>query len=488
MYRMRSENLYKKLSASFQNFERISLITANHEVVYLKYHTLADIGTLQQSAEVAHNYLQLQDGDIVITNDPYSGGTLLSSPTLVLGIGTKTSKGVTPAEFLISSRMTFLPRVGPFNNLDEEGLRIPPSPFYIKGDLNSPIVEALKNHPLAKEDFINRIIREAEKLLSLRANLKNQLQEQKLDLSRNTIKEYLNTTTERFLKRLEDVGEGSTSIDYEISESELIRLKLEHHDGIFNFDFSGSSPGHRMFLTDTATFGVAVGATLSLLQENIPINSGVLSRFDIKAPRGSLLNSTFPRSIYLGHTDGLNLLANLILKAFYKINKKQTWALSGPSHCSYELVFRDGRVFYDALPTGVGATENSKGLSGVFAWRKNWQPSSIEQWEAQFPIEVLQAGFRSNSGGDGKNSGGEGVSRSLLLLEDAELRWNYLSPPHQPDGIEGGKSALGPEMIVKHAKSEEPIKLSQHGKLSLSKGDIFSVLTAGGGGHGSTNQ
>lgn len=485
MNRLECQSLYDSLQNLFARYPRVALTTAEHQTIFLKYQTLADIGTLPQCCEVTHKYLHLQDGDIILTNDPYTGGTLLSSPTLVMGVGNRSSKGgITPAELLIASRLTLQPHFGAFKTIDDEGLRIPPSPFYIKGEINSQLIEALKSHPNSPTGYVDELIEEAEHLLRLRQRLKPQMSpDSRFDFNKARLRDYLDATESEFHKRLEDVGDGAASSEINISSTQTLRLKVEHHEGHFNFDFTGTTSGDDLFLTSSATIGVAVGVTISLLHLNAPINSGLFKHFDIKNQRGCLLNSTFPRSLSLGHTDGLNIVANLVIQALGKIHKKHSWASSGPSHCFYQIKFNNGRRFTDFLPAGVGANETGSGLSGILLWQRHNYFPSIEKWECQYPLQILNSGFRSNSAGEGRHLGGCGVVRNLKVLEDAELSWSFVSPPHKPEGLYGGKAALGTEIILQTSEDKKVV-LSPSGFVKIKRGEILTVLSPGGGGYG----
>ena len=134
------QRFYELLSEHFTQFDRAALTTADGQTIYLKYTSTGDIGTLPHSAEVSHRYLQIQDFDMVLLNDPYSGGSLLTSPTLVMGMSLKPGK----ADFLVTTRITLPPHSGPHKTIDDEGLRIPPSPLMTQGQLNDALLNALK--------------------------------------------------------------------------------------------------------------------------------------------------------------------------------------------------------------------------------------------------------------------------------------------------------------------------------------------------------
>lgn len=483
MRRLEYFKLQSQLSALLDPFEQVSFSTHDLQTLFIKSLNYVDIGTLPQAVEVSHKYLPLQDGDIVMTNDPYSGGSLLSSPTLTLGVGNKFTKNTVPAEFLIASRVSLPPKVGPFKTIDDEGLRIPPSPLYHRGQLNGALLDALKSHPQISSSFIEAITTEASRLLQAHKKLKLMMAKSTIDLSKNTIKDYLLSTSQSLTKSFEELGEGSGSVEIVLGDDEFIKLKVDHIDAQFHFDFTGTSIGQRLFMTDAAVFGAIVGTVLSYLKIDSPINSGAFSLFDVRAPKGSQVNSGFPRSVFLGHTDGMLIISNLVSRALGQIHKRWARGSHGTSHCAYELTFDSGKTLSDHLLTGAGATATSQQNHGIEIVQRRSQSDSIELLESEFPIQYLSYTLRDQSAGTGLLSGGRGLVKSFRLLEPAKLKWNYICPLQKPEGAEGGKAALG--TLIQLTRLNGDIEdLPCTGELSLLKGDSVSIQSAGGGGYG----
>jgi len=485
MKRLNSLRLAEKWRSLFEPLRRTAFLTSDFELLYLKTESLADVGTLPQCAEVSQKYMQLQDGDIIVTSDPYSGGTVVSSPTLVIGIGNRTQKGVTAAEFLLASRITSLPRINDAKTIDEEGLRIPPTPFYIRGEPNVAIIEALRSHPLATKNFVEELEAEAKKLKLVRERVK--LEITKEYMSRTALRQFLSESGKEFGRIIDELSVGVGTYELGISPNETIKVRAEIHEGQVFFDFTGTTAGQNVFMTDSATMGAAVGALISMLGKSIPINSGVLSKIDIKSPKGSLVNSAFPRPLYVGHTDGLSLLANAVTLALGRIDQKLAWAASGWSHCAMEIRFQNGRHVGIWMPVGTGATRKAPGIDCVHIWRRLALPDSIEDGEKQFPVQVTHIGFRSNSGGPGKYAGGRGVAATVKMIEDVEIAWNYLDALHKPEGVAGGKSGQGPEIVI-HSIDGTKTSLPTRGRQKLRRGDMITILSPGGGGYGAPEE
>src|SRR5688500_2435850 len=82
----KSQQLQKLLESLFSPSISACITTSEGQPLHLQYTHLADIGTLPLAARTAQQYLQLKPNQVAIMNDPYSGGTLLSTMTLITGV------------------------------------------------------------------------------------------------------------------------------------------------------------------------------------------------------------------------------------------------------------------------------------------------------------------------------------------------------------------------------------------------------------------
>ena len=83
-----------------------------------------------------------------------------------------------------------------------------------------------------------------------------------------------------------------------------------------------------------------------------------------------------------------------------------------------------------------------------------------------------------DSGGTGENRGGDGVVRSIKVLEPATLSLLTDRRRHPPGGIQGGEPGdVGRNLLN---GEELPPKTSRE----LEAGDVVTVETPGGGGYG----
>ena len=98
-------------------------------------------------------------------------------------------------------------------------------------------------------------------------------------------------------------------------------------------------------------------------------------------------------------------------------------------------------------------------------------------------MRVRSAAIRSQSGGSGQLEGGDGQTKVFEVLTAAKLKWNFSRGIHKPEGANGGKAAIGPEIFCqKPGQDKQP--LGDCGELTLEPGDQVVVHSSGGGGFG----
>jgi len=106
----------------------------------------------------------------------------------------------------------------------------------------------------------------------------------------------------------------------------------------------------------------------------------------------------------------------------------------------------------------------------------------VEALEYAYPLRVVRYVIREGSGGLGLHRGGDGIRRDILLLTDAQVSLITERRGIPPCGLAGGQpGALGVNLLIRDGQE---VPLSGKGTFDLQAGDILSVQSPGGGGHG----
>ena len=148
------------------------------------------------------------------------------------------------------------------------------------------------------------------------------------------------------------------------------------------------------------------------------------------------------------------------------------------------LIFGNERVsFYETIGGGAGAGEGFHGASGVHTHMTNTGITDPEILEYRFPVKLKQFALRSDSGGKGKFSGGDGIIRELEFTEPVILSLLTQHRKEVPYGLRGGLSGKpGKQFLLGKDRQAQP--LDSVTTVEIQTGDRLRILTPGGGGWG----
>jgi N-methylhydantoinase B len=104
----------------------------------------------------------------------------------------------------------------------------------------------------------------------------------------------------------------------------------------------------------------------------------------------------------------------------------------------------------------------------------------VEALELSYPLRVERYGLRLGSGGAGRHRGGDGVLRELRVLEPCRVSVISERRANAPRGQRGGADGLPGRNLLNG--EELPAKATR----DLAAGDVLTIETPGGGGHGAT--
>jgi len=143
----------------------------------------------------------------------------------------------------------------------------------------------------------------------------------------------------------------------------------------------------------------------------------------------------------------------------------------------------DRHQYYETISGGSGAGPGFDGASVVQTHMTNSRLTDPEVLEFRFPVRLDSYEIRRDSGGTGRQRGGDGGVRRVRFLEamTASILSNGRRVP--AFGLAGGAAgALG---INRVERANGRVETLQHiGSAEMAPGDVFVVETPGGGGYG----
>jgi len=218
-----------------------------------------------------------------------------------------------------------------------------------------------------------------------------------------------------------------------------------------------------------------------LVDDNIPMNEGVMKPLNVILPKGTMLSPQYPAAVIAGNVETSQAVTSALLLAL----GVQAASQSTMNNTTWG---NDKYQYYETICGGSGAGlrhdgSGHNGTSGIHTHMTNSRLTDPEVLEWRFPVLLEEFSIREGSGGKGRFSGGNGTTRRIRFLEDmtvAVLSGHRVIPP---PGLEGGKpGGLGRTRILRANGTVE--ELASADKREMHAGDTYWLETPGGGGYG----
>ncbi len=218
-----------------------------------------------------------------------------------------------------------------------------------------------------------------------------------------------------------------------------------------------------------------------LVDDNIPMNEGVMKPLNVILPKGTMLSPQYPAAVIAGNVETSQAVTSALLLAL----GVQAASQSTMNNTTWG---NDKHQYYETICGGSGAGvrhdgSGHNGTSGIHTHMTNSRLTDPEVLEWRFPVLLEEFSIREGSGGKGQFTGGNGTTRRIRFLEDmtvAVLSGHRVVPP---PGLAGGEAGgLGRTRIVRADGTVE--ELASADKREMKAGDTYWLETPGGGGYG----
>jgi N-methylhydantoinase B len=429
----------------------------------------------------------LQDGDVLITNDPWIGSTHLPDYNLV----TPMFRKGTVVAFLgtVAHVSDVGGHLGDLEAYDVfmEGIRILPARFYKAGVPNDELIEIIEANCRVPENVLGDL----RAIVGTHRMAIKQLHEfmddyslDTLELLSATIQDRSEAALRRAISALPDgvfthevTGDGyltpfTLKVAITITGSEMY------------FDFAGSSPQQWDAAINAAynmTYATAVYPIKCMLVPYVPNNDGLVRPLTVVAPEGSIVNCSFPAPVK-ARAKVMKHIPPLVFGALAPLLPNETIAAAGgifPFHFNGSDR-RFGRFNVHVLPHGgMGAMADADGHPPV-AYPHNSTVTPVEIAELRSPVLILSKRLLMDSGGPGRQRGGLGVEYTLKCVAEQAItltiRPDLLRNP--APGLFGGLPGAPGAVFLNGERLERFIPIT------FNPGDICVLQVPGGGGYG----
>jgi N-methylhydantoinase B len=448
-----------------------------------------------------------EDGDICITNDPYSGHVATHTPDIhiwkpvfqdgeimcfVVGhIHNTDVGGAVPAS--LSRSLT---------EIEQEGVRIPPLKLMRRGEMNADVLAILRLNVRAPEQNWGDLKAQIASVNVGERKVREILARFGQAAFRDGIGQILDYAEEQARAVVRRVPNGDYFFaDYADEDVEggvpcRVALTLRVADDSLELDYTGTDPQVASSL-NMPTGGraqhpiVLVGLTYVLftMDPTLLLNAGTLRIARAILPQGSLVNAEAPAAV--GMRSLTCMLTQIVtFGAFSRALPDLIPATSpgGNAIINVRTSGRDGRnVIASIGPVGGGGggtpvSDGPNGAGGAQAFLKN---TPVEISEAEVPILFRRYGLWPDTAGAGKYRGGLAAVMEFQVFSPGTVitARNRNRSVFASWGLQGGRAGAT-STFERNPGTPEVLSLGNTDLLRCDPGDVVRVIGPGAGGYG----
>jgi N-methylhydantoinase B len=483
-----SPNIKERMDASCALFDPAGRMVAQAE------HIPVHLGSMPVTMRAFLDAFEgdLADGDELIANDPYRGGSHLPDITVakpvfhrqtVIGFVANRAHhadvgGRAPGSMPVGAA-----------TLEEEGVVLPPARWMRRGEedrsIRGRITQEMRNPRERLGDLRAQVAANEVGARRLRALFDKYgavtcaaFADEILAYSERRVRAALSRAP-RGTYRAEDALD-----DDGVSTGPLwIRCSVTIGDGL-RVDFGGTDAQVRGNVN--APLAVTLSATYyvvrCLTDPDAPPNAGAYAPIEVAAPEGCLVNARSPAAVAAGNVETSQRIVDTLFLALAPAFPDRVPAQSQGTMNNL-LIGGPSFAYYETIAGGEGALPYRAGMSGVHTHMTNTRNTPIEALELAYPMQVEAYHLLAGSGGEGAFRGGDGVRRAVRFLGDEGVLTIVSDRRRRaPKGLAGGADGrTGRNAVVRDG---EEIPLPSKVTSPIRKGDVVVVETPGGGGWG----
>ena len=499
-----SPNIKERMDASCAIFDTEGRMIAQAE------HIPVHLGSMPLAIRFAEQELEggMAEGDHIIVNDPYLGGSHLNDITMIRPVhrkGKHIGYVVNKAHHSDVGGSTPGSMGGATTELHQEGFIVPPVRIISKGHLHRSIMDLLlantRTPDERKGDLLAQLASNdlgAKRLGALVERFGPGLHQVFVDENIH----YSERLMRAGIKRLPEgsyIAEDFLEGDGLVEEDIRIAVKMDIKGSDIHLDFKGTDaqrPGNV-----NTPYPVALSAIYFAVKcvagPKVPPNHGCYLPIHVKVPEGCLLNPRRPAAVSSGNVETSQRVADVVFKALAQAAPELVGGQSQGTMNNLIIggIGPDGQSFtyYETLGGGEGARPDRDGMSGVHTNMTNTANTPVEALELAYPLRVESYGLLDGSGGAGKFMGGLGIERRIrLLAKSGVLSLQTERRRRPPEGGRGGQpGAPGANLLIRSSRGaidDNPEILASKLTCTMARGDIVIVRTPGGGGYGQPSQ
>jgi 5-oxoprolinase (ATP-hydrolysing) len=214
----------------------------------------------------------------------------------------------------------------------------------------------------------------------------------------------------------------------------------------------------------------------TLVDDDIPLNSGCMLPLRVTIPERSMLAPEFPAAVAAGNVETSQAVTGGLYAAL--------GVMAEGSGTMNNVTFGNNRYqYYETVSSGSGAGDGFDGTDVVQTKMTNSRLTDPEVLEWRYPVRLESFTIRPGSGGAGRWRGGNGGVRRLRFGEPMTVSTLAGHRRVPAFGLNGGSpGALGRHWIEHPDGTVTAMRGCDTVQVAI--GDVLVIETPGGGGYG----
>lgn len=454
--------------------------------------------------EILANFVppeEWNEGDVVLTNDPYCGGQHLPDIIAykpVFHEGRRIAFVGTLCHHIDVGGLAAGSYAAKATEIFQEGLRIPPlkildrgvrndgvwamirqnirKPDLLLGDLSSQLasldVGAAALLRLARRFGADAMVEAGDRILAMS------------EAGMRAAIAAMPDGTYEFTDFLDDDG-----IDIGVPIRLHVAVTIQGDQASVDLSGCGPQVSGPTNATLASTNAAVMFALMCCADSSLHMSAGCYRPISVIAPEGLVVNARHPAPV--AHRVAVtHRLLNAMNGALHQaVPHLIPAAYYGNSYVTtFQTVAQTREVLVEIEIGGSGGHPSKDGVNAFASGMHNNSNIPIEMIEAQLPLTVLRYGLRDGSGGEGQFRGGLGLAREWRVDSPRCFFTSNMDRfDHAPYGLAGGGAAQVGALVLRRDGVETPIP-PKTDNLPLRKGDVVRLETSGGGGFGPAAQ
>jgi N-methylhydantoinase B len=442
----------------------------------------------------------LSPRDVVITNDPYTGGgTHLSDVSLVVPVfyegelvAFSAGKahwtevgGKDPGSWTTDSTEIF-----------QEGIQFPCIKLFEAGRPVEGLIDFIAANVRLPDMTLGDMQAQASALRLGERRFVELCDHHGPDIVKRSIESFMDYGERMTRAELERLPSGTYEAEDFIDDDGLgngpfrICVRVTISDGEMMCDFTGTAPqaAGPVNCTWTGLNSAVRSAFMATTNPHLPVNEGCFRPLRVVCPEGTIFTARRPAPTST-YWETKNHVTDLVWRALAESVPERLTAGHFLSVCGTVVAGThpgSGELFLLVEPQagGWGAAIDRDGESGLFCVGDGeTYVIPVEVTEARHGVLVDRYELDVTDAGAGRHRGGRGCVRAYRALTDVTLTATFGRHRFEPWGVAGGRPG-SPNLIRIRARERGDEVFGKCARYRLKEGDVACLVTGTGGGWG----